>query len=298
MQNGSAADGLDYRLRLVTLTAVHRPEEEEDHTVAALSARWEGLRAAWSAIWASVRAAVLAEDVWRQREVTRGEAMRRRKDRRGQRADGAWFVVERDPSRVARNARRAAYLGAWAAVELAGTGHVHLHVLFFGPWVELEPWGKEYPLFPGWIATGRRAYPELGDVADVRLADVSAVAEIAKYPMKGLGATASSFDWLSGDAEGRDDNGDPCLLHPVLAARWEAALLGRRVRDLYGSFRSVPEPEDDTDETEEEVPPSAPCACGAESWCPCEVSLKTWWRWCREAGVDPLAGMRAMKRRE
>lgn len=195
----------------------------------------------------------------------------------------AWRLILKRERELAEDGGSPRHLGAWATVELAGTGHVHLHVLWFGPWVDL----------PQWISWGREAYPELGEVSDVRAADLDCIAEVAKYPAKIPGAMAA--DWIAG-GECRTEDGRPGLLHPTLAARWEVALFGRRFGERYGSFRSLPHPED-TEVIEASPVPEAPCrVCGGIDWYAVSLSPRTWIRICRAAGVEPLGNPRAYMR--
>jgi hypothetical protein len=153
--------------------------------------------------------------------------------RRAVRAIVAW---QRDSS----GARRP-HVGAFYAVECAGTGHIHVHVLAHVAWVEKAEW----------IEVGRAGYtdrhgrhfdgyPELGIIADVRLCDEKTIAEVAKYPLKTPGSGIGAEDWIAG--EPRE------VMHPVLVARWEIATLGTRLVERYGLCRAVKLPDEDESE--------------------------------------------------
>jgi hypothetical protein len=290
------AEKTNYRTRFVTLTTAHNPTDAHDHTVEKLAARVAGLRAAFSAIWRSEVDRVLGFDVWCERVVPRNLVRKYRKDRRlgVDPVTGGERVLVKDPERVAENLHRAAFLGAWGFVELAGSGHVHLHVLYFGPWVNLHAEPSPFGVTePGWVEIGQRAFPELGEISDVRIADGNAVGELAKYPLKIPGG--ASVQWLAGEPLENPDGG-PGLIHPVLAARWEIALHGQRVSEKYGSFRAVggaPPPLD------AEAPPTALCSCcGAVSWQVKHFEIVLWLRLCEIKNIErPLGNPRAREKR-
>jgi hypothetical protein len=132
------------------------------------------------------------------------------------------------------------------SVEIAGTGNVHIHALYFGPFINQE-----------WFnAVGRDAFPGFGYTWFEYLgADPSErVAEVAKYCAKGT--SIRHEDYLN-DTAGQN-------LHPLLAARWELATFHERLQERYGSFREVPKPDDEP--AEEIAPPddaATPCrSCG------------------------------------
>jgi hypothetical protein len=289
----SEAEKLGYRLRFVTLTTRHDPSDADDHTVERLTERLAGLRDAFAAIWKNELDKILSFDLWRPKAIPFRELRYYRKDRRlGPDKNGNEIVLHKCPERVAEQARLAAFLGAWCFVELAGSGHVHLHVLFFGPWVDLNTPAGDFGASPaGWLDVGRRAFPDLGEVADVRIADGSAVAELAKYPLKVPGAAA--LDWLAGVPLKAPD-GSPGLIHPMLAARWEIALHGVRISDKYGSFRSVG---GDKQPIEPATAPATACpCCGAVAWLAIDLPLPLFLQLCETKSVArPMGTIRAKK---
>jgi hypothetical protein len=242
LSDTSEGAGVDFRLRLVTLTDVYDPSDEADLTVEALRRRVAGMREAWRVILASVRGS------------------------------------------VARRVRK--MIGSWSNVEMSGTGHVHLHILYFGPYVNLSEW----------VELGREGYDRLGDIADVRLADINTVAQLAHYPIKTPGGAASR--WLAG-AEAFDKDGRPALSHPRLVARWEIALFGVRTGDRYGSFRGVKAPENKI-VSEKGARPVEPCpCCGSTNWMRVQCSFSDWVRTCDRHGVvEHLGNPRVVNRRE
>jgi hypothetical protein len=265
------AHGLNYRLRFVTLTDRYDPSSDDDLSVSALRRRWDGLRSAWSEILDRVRRVEKLRDIHDFTFDEEKDRWRRRKN----------------PIRAAVQREHTAAIGAWSAVELSGVGHAHLHVLYFGPWVDLQPWTSEAGPEPGWTTIGRRAYSRLGDVADVELADFDSIPEIAKYPMKMLGANNKAAGWLAGESLTTED-GRPGLMNPELAARWEIALFGARIGDRYGSFRAIPAPEDEKI-TERSIRPTHVCEhCGADAWKLVSWPIPDWVRICKLADVQPF----------
>ena len=140
--------------------------------------------------------------------------------------------------------------------ECADEGHVHLHALYYGPFVpkaKLE-------------AIVARARPPAGcewGFADIQRAHVDEqglARELAKYVTKG--PSAKSEDWLAGEPR--------WVMDPTLAARWEVAVQGIKLSRVYGALREVQdEQQQDTDEAlevpaepEEQAPQNEYCqAC-------------------------------------
>jgi hypothetical protein len=132
LQAWCEAHKLDYRLRLVTLTDVYDPSDEACLTVDALRRRKQGLRSAWSEILERVRRVAKLTGVY---DTWEDDA-------------GTWHR-KKNQIRAAENKEHAAAIGSWSCVELAGRGHVHLHVAYFGPWVELHEHTSEDGPEPG-----------------------------------------------------------------------------------------------------------------------------------------------------
>lgn len=235
-------EGVDFRLRFVTLTQEYRPFDADEMTIDALRERWRRMREAWRHILDRVRLSIASK-------------------------------------------RLRSLVGAWACVEMAGTGHVHMHVLYFGPWIDKDEWK----------AWGREVFPEFGHL-DPEEADASAIAHMCHYPLKGPGGRATR--WFAG-GKCVDDGGSPALIHPTLAARWEIAMFGRRIGDRYGSFRRVRSP-DAIAITEEPARPARPCpSCGAVEWKRLWTTAADWVKRCDAHGVkEHLGNPRAVNRRE
>jgi len=105
--------------------------------------------------------------------------------------------------------------------EISTGGHIHLHVLYRGPWVDAK--SLETILLDSWSET------EVGRVwvGDVYGAHGDASREAAKYVTKGSGP--SSGRWMSGG---------PCVaIDPVLAARWVRAQGKQQLARHYGRMR-------------------------------------------------------------
>lgn len=181
-------------------------------------------------------------------------------------------------------------LGAVSTVELQGTGHVHLHCLFVGPYIDKERLE----------AVAKKAWPRCG-FSKINFADPGAIAEIAKYPVATKGGACES--WLGGhralDEDERTGELVPALVHPVLAARWEIALYQRHVCDRFGAFRKL---KFDDIEVDEKVPLErlpAFCECGHRH--PWTLVIEPTTRWiARFAGTgrSALFTPRAVARRK
>jgi hypothetical protein len=187
------------------------------------------------------------------------------------------------------------WVGAFRAVEIAKTGHVHLHVLYHGPFVETGEHGE--PI--GWIRVGREGYtdrrgrvypgfPELGSVGDVRIADRAAICEIAKYPLKSPGSGEKAGEWIGGKRIR--------VMHPVLVARWEIATYRLRLVERYGLCRQVEPPDEDAENEETATPeePIAPCLCGCTNTKIVIYPTREWIALCKVAGVAPFGTPRTV----
>lgn len=105
--------------------------------------------------------------------------------------------------------------------EISTGGHIHLHVLYRGPWVDAQ--SLEAILLDSWSET------EVGRVwvGEVYGTHGDASRECAKYVTKGSGP--SSGRWMSGG---------PCVaIDPVLAARWIRAQGKQQLARHYGRMR-------------------------------------------------------------
>jgi hypothetical protein len=138
------------------------------------------------------------------------------------------------------------------ALELAGTGFVHGHCLYYGPFLDKD-WMER---------TGKLAHPDFGHV-DLKspATDADAVRDIAKYCTKGTSVLRE--DYLD-DAAG-------FAVHPRLAARWEAATLSIRLCERYGALRKLkmPDPPGLEDEPEDGATPCRECGtvgCWKTTW--------------------------------
>lgn len=119
---------------------------------------------------------------------------------------------------------------AFVSCEISEQGHVHLHVALFSMWVSRE-----------WLAS------QWGDHVDVREAKSGSEREVAKYALKSHSPLDSG--WLSGRHRR--------LVHPRLAARWEAATARVHLRRVYGELRDLDVPAEVLPRREET------CSCGA-----------------------------------
>jgi hypothetical protein len=190
---------------------------------------------------------------------------------------------------VRAECREPGWIGAFRAVELAGSGHIHLHVLYHGPFVDLDRW-IEVGRGGFTDRRGRRSpgFPELGSVGDVREADAATIAEVAKYPLKNPGSGERAGEWIGGEKR--------TVIHPVLVARWEVATYNTRLVERYGLCRQVEAPDEDAENEETETPedPIAPCVCGCAETRIVVVPTRDWISLCRVAGVAPFGTPRTV----
>lgn len=102
---------------------------------------------------------------------------------------------------------------AYLRIEMSEKGHIHAHVLHFGPW-----------LSSAWVA--RLA----GCFVDVRALDGDGVREAVKYAVKAPSALRGG--WVGGASTAT-------VIHPELAARYVVATRGRRLAEPYGIMRDA-----------------------------------------------------------
>jgi len=161
---------------------------------------------------------------------------------------------------------------ATMSVEISDHGHVHAHLLTFGPWVEPSHAAK----VAGCHVDLRRVEPQaLGPRVEVdysvprsysddgvtfRAGETlrEAVVEAVKYTVK---LPVETHAWLSGKARQ--------VTHPALVARWMAATRSRQLTRHYGLMRDCIEasealkPDVEDDAVREEQAEVAPCRhCG------------------------------------
>lgn len=141
-------------------------------------------------------------------------------------------------------------MAAFAAVELSGTGHVHLHAVLYSTFIDFE-----------WMEA------QFGGFVDIKFLGGSVekrVKEAAKYAAK----ICSPLDegWIGGKRRE--------LIHPELAARWEAATWRLRLRRVFGELHGLMGLTESEGEllgeqkslTEDKPPPGDPCkTCGSST---------------------------------
>lgn len=181
--------------------------------------------------------------------------------------------------------------GAFAAVEMSGTGHVHLHALVYGPYLPKE--AVDAAAKAAWDGAGFCHVHDLGEdgqVDEVR----RAILEVGKYSAKGASPLAE--EWIGGRA--RD------LTHPTLAARFALAAHGVRLKERFGAFRAIAEEEEAAVSDEEDGAPTeaeveqadaqvaCPCCGAVGRWEWDTLPLVPWVRQCHHGGKKALAGSR------
>jgi hypothetical protein len=135
---------------------------------------------------------------------------------------------------------------AYLRVELSAHGHVHAHILYFGPW-----WSQK------WLCETTGCHVWIEKVDDT----ASAIREATKYALKSPTPGAA---WISGAPR--------YAAHPELAARWQVATRRRRLVESYGVMRLAVRMEELAqggslveDSVPPEPPPAPRCAsCGCE----------------------------------
>lgn len=172
-------------------------------------------------------------------------------------------------------------LAAFAALELAGHGHVHLHAIIYGPFIN-ESWLEKE--FGGYVR-----------ISDCGPGVQGSVKDAAKYAAKVCSALDEA--WLGGKAR--------YTLHPELAANWEAATWNLRLRRVYGKLLGrfklgkdkLPDEKDDKNEDQtlrEPKPPQEPCkGCGSSvHWVQIWAPTESWIAACHKLGIGALKGSR------
>lgn len=182
----------------------------------------------------------------------------------------------------AAGAKAGGLAAAYASVELSAGGHVHVHVLYLGPYVASSWWARVAGCF-----VDVRAVDDVPG-ADVSMPGPGALREALKYALKS--PSVWSRRWLEGEAR--------TVAHPLLAAAWVMATRRHQIARAYGTFRVALGELEDNEKLE-----VAPCvelcaSCGAEipSAAPAvlretvDVVKALRERWSFRGGVHPRAG--------
>lgn len=185
--------------KLITLTTKRDPRDPEAHTPAALRSRVKTL-------------AKIREEVWHE-----------------------WLGFRREGKRGGKVPIAGTAL-FWS-IELAGTGHVHMHMIYLGPYIPK-------PLLDS-LAAGVDESAGFTDV--VERDSRKAAYEAAKYACKSPGGMAE--DWLCGQKRE--------VMNPELAARWEIGTYALRMQGCKGLLYDMDVPEDDESDDASEPDDSA-----------------------------------------
>ena len=239
----------------IVLTAQYDPTDPEDMSTEALRARAQGLRKAFSRIW------------------------------KGGKVDWPLYWVPRPGEGYDHSVKLKVpglgaddHSGAFTALEISAGGFVHLHALVFSTWVDGSDNGALMTL-------GRAGWGDLGQIKHVEhLEGEARHLEIAKYVTKITGVSKGEFFTPEGSAE---------IVHPHLAARWELALYGRRVSEMYGVFRGIDKPDrDESVPGDGEPTDRSECACArcgaVNDWWEWEGSVESWALLCQSHDVRPF----------
>lgn len=110
--------------------------------------------------------------------------------------------------------------GLIGSVEIGDTGHVHIHFLYYGPFI-VQAWLEE---------VCKKAFAGCGFSYIEKVEDEQkALREVAKYSVKA--PSPLNERWFEHPQ---------LVIHPTLAARWEVATHNLRVRESRGAFRKAP----------------------------------------------------------
>lgn len=228
---------------------------------------------------------------WRWRLVTIGEPWRpsdpREVDAAGlrRRIDA---VLRRWSRCWAEGAKAGGLAAAYASVECSANGHVHVHVLYLGPWIDVRWWTR--------VAGVKVDVREVDYVPGVERAQPSqaALMEAVKYALKSPSPWAR--EWLSGKARK--------VAHPRLAAAWVIATRHHQIARAFGTLRATMDCEsglDDGDVETDKAEDSAErdrrcCFCGTElrsypvPWKTAKVAEVLGSKWSLSGRRDPLLG--------
>lgn len=160
--------------------------------------------------------------------------------------------------------------GLTFSIEIAGSGHVHLHALFLGPYIP-KPW-LETVLRSGFDRAG---FTHIKNVDEENEKNI--VLEIVKYHTKSPSPLCERFFDRGCD-----------VIDPVLAARWEIACHGKHLHRSLGAFRKRKDDVADANPDVEADDPLAsdPCpTCGrCDGFIEREVDTFEWVQHCHAIG--------------
>ena len=177
--------------------------------------------------------------------------------------------------------------GLYWALEIASGGFVHLHFLHFGPFIPKHK--VEQVAHAAYERCGFTWIEEVKEETQEAL--VLAILEVGKYTAKG---PSPQSEWWIADEFARE------VLHPVLAARWEAAVHAMHTHQRLGAFRVSKEErlraqeESDTEKSVEQRDKDEACpACGVVGeWTWVARRTDEWLHECHARGERGLAGSR------
>lgn len=176
-------------------------------------------------------------------------------------------------------------VAAWGGIELStgAAGHVHAHMLLAveNPDLDLTDKDARGAGREWWLAI--RAALGLGPIGDCRRAGPESVQECIKYAVK----SPDPATW---------QHSSRVVVSPILAARWELAGRGVRLRERWGAARGLAwhDPDDELSDGPETVEDMIECRC-PHCGIGDHVSAVTGrtaqlLAWFRLSGADPLRG--------
>lgn len=139
--------------------------------------------------------------------------------------------------------------GAFRAVEIAGTGNIHAHVLHYGPYIPkrlYQSYAEENGCFIQIRGVGNGPNKGRTDIEKEQIEIARSIKEICKYSAKGPGSGPKSAKWFAGREQ-------KFVMNPVLMVRWQAATVGARLCERYGSMRKLKAPEECEEKNSEQI---------------------------------------------
>jgi hypothetical protein len=180
--------------------------------------------------------------------------------------------------------------GLHRSIEVSPRGHVHAHLLYYGPPVDMtavsaltRKKGRGIIGHTDWKEIHKDCNYLPGEAgAEERAA---AVGRVARYMAKGTstyGATVNE-DIEAGEGAG-------WTMSPVLAARWESAIVGLNLTQRYGVFLGYEAEKTYKYEHPDDSEVACPKCKTVGNWETVYVNAENWFIYCHEKGSPGLIG--------
>ena len=161
--------------------------------------------------------------------------------------------------------------GAFAGVEIAGTGNIHMHILHHGKYID-NKWLQAI-CESIWSGVGHIDIRLLSDKKDIK----KQVYEVVKYSMKSAGLSGEK--WFTQPKK---------CINPKLAALWEISTRYARLNERYGFFREVKVTDKDKEDffkDQHKTDKNYCTNCGCTHFNTIVVSLENWVHLCHSNGM-------------